>query len=152
MTRIRAIVGGGLAALALLSGCASAVGGVGSPPEPPGPTYHYLEASDYEYTLEISCFCPNSGVPIRITVEHGSGVRGVYLATTRDGAVAGELSPEYTWITLNDVIGAANDHSAEQVYVSWPSGQQWPDSVGVDPELNTLDEEYGYRVYDVDLG
>ena len=35
--------------------------------------------------------------------------------------------------------------------MTWPPCQPWPDYVSVDPEEDTLDEEYGYGVSDVVL-
>jgi hypothetical protein len=142
-----------VAALAvLLGGCREASVGAGSGPRtPPGPTYPYVELADYRYTLAIYCFCPNAGVPIRVTVKGGAAVGGVYLAA-RDTVTLGEQSDDVTWLTLNDVIAAANDHRAYRVTVDWPKAQQWPDRVSVDPERDTVDEEYAYTVSDVDIG
>ena len=142
MRRIRRVLA--LVALAgLVAGCSDVSPGVGSgPTDPPAPRYPYVELAEYEFTLEIHCFCPSSGTPIRVTVEDGVAVDGVYLDS-------GERSEDYTWLTLNDVIASANDTEAYSVSVSWPPCQQWPDHVSVDPERNTIDEEYGYSVADV---
>lgn len=149
MWGIRSALIASVAAVGLLGGCAQVTGGTGS--GPPAPTYPFLEAADYAYTLQIRCFCGNDGVPIEVTVEDGRAVSGIYLEDAYNGVEAGEPAAERTWLTLNDVIAAANDTEAFSVGVDWPEGQRWPNRVSVDPQENTIDEEYGYLVSDVVL-
>ena len=53
-------------------------------------------------------------------------------------------------MTINDVIDTANDTGADTVKVRWPAGQDHPTSVWVDRDTNTIDEEIGYTIRDVD--
>ncbi len=112
------------------------------------PTYAPL---DYTYTLRIACFCADTGTPIRITVADGRVVDALY-AKSGPGHHGGDRAPGLWRVTLNDVIAAANDTSAAKVEVTWPSGQDYPDSVFVDPDALTMDEEIGYTVSQVSVG
>jgi hypothetical protein len=148
------------AALMATAGCGQVTPGAGTGPgshSGPGPSptqasppYPFLEDRDYEYTLEIRCLCPAGGDPFRVRVKEGVAVSAVYLTGT-PSRPAGESPSGWWWLTLNDIITAANDTEADEVTVEWPRGQQWPDRVGVNPDLNTLDEERAYVVSEVDL-
>jgi hypothetical protein len=151
-----------LACLALTScgddsapGTATDPGGSASTSSSPTPTaeptvgsYPSFGPQDYSYTLSVSCFCADAGAPIRITVEGGDVTDAVYLGGGR-GVQAGDTVDDYRWLTINDVIDAANDTEAYSVNVTWPSGQDYPKSVYVDQQKLTIDEEVGYDVSDV---
>jgi hypothetical protein len=120
--------------------------------EPTVGTYPEFEPADYSYTLSVSCFCADAGAPIRVTVEHGDVTGAVYQGGGRGGVEAGDPAEEYRWLTINDVIAAANDTEAASVNVTWPDGQDYPSSVYVDQDRNMADEEVGYDVSDVSVG
>lgn len=111
-------------------------------------TYPPFEPEDYTYTLVVACFCPGGGTPVDVTVRDGEVVDAVYDGDGR-GAEAGTPADEFMWLTINDVIDAANDTEAASVQVEWPTGQDYPTSVHVDEDLNTVDEERGYEISDV---
>jgi hypothetical protein len=115
-------------------------------------TYPTFEAEDYAYTLQVSCFCPDAGVPIRVTVADGEISEAVYAekgATFREG----DAAPEYWELSINDIIDELNAATdAENVQVEWPGGQDYPTSVSIDQSSKIADEEIGYTISSVDLG
>jgi predicted small lipoprotein YifL len=122
--------------------------------EPTVGTYPSFEPADYSYTLGITCFCPDAGTPIRVTVVDDQVSDAVLAAdgTGRGGGKQGDPAPEYTWMTINDIIQAANDTEAASVDVDWPAGQDYPNSVYVDHSTNVADEENGYSISEVAVG
>lgn len=46
--------------------------------EPTVGTYPDFAPEDYAYTLVVSCFCPDAGTPVRVTVVDGEAVEAVY--------------------------------------------------------------------------
>jgi len=145
----------------LLAGCAS---GAGPAPEALEPTTSATESSspspnvgtypgypydDYAYTLSISCFCPDAGVPYRITVRDDEVVQVAYVRRTRGHAAGDPVKDRWLHVTMDDIIDAANETEAAQVKVAWPSGQDHPESVWVDRDKLMVDEEIGYSVSDV---
>ncbi|WP_183095541.1 DUF6174 domain-containing protein [Nocardioides stalactiti] len=120
------------------------------PTDPPTVgTYPDLEAGDYTFTLEQQCFCPLTG-PTRITVEDGVVTEAV-LAEGGHGLPKGSDAPQYLRVTINDVIARANDTDAASVDVTWPDGQDWPDSVAVDQIEMATDDEITYVISDVQI-
>lgn len=120
------------------------------PEDPEDPTG--FGPTDYAYTLTLACYCPDAGVPIRVTVADDEVVSAVYARSGgRAGAVAGEDVPLDRVVTLDEVIEAASTPDAYRVEVDWPEGQDHPDSVSVDLSKRTVDEEIGYLVADVEV-
>ena len=119
--------------------------------EPTVGTYPDFAPDDYTYTLVTSCFCPDAGAPVRVTVVAGDAVEAVYLEDGR-GVKKGDPAPEYRRLTIDEVIEAANDTEAAMVKVKWPAGQDYPSSVYVDQDELMVDEEVGYLVSDVVVG
>jgi Family of unknown function (DUF6174) len=117
-------------------------------PEPGSlPDFPY---QDYEYTLEMRCFCANIDQAYRITVT-GAEVSSVKWATKGDGHVVGEeLADDYLRLTIQDIIDRGNDPRAAQVDVTWPAGQEYPTSVYIDKDKMTADEEVTYVISEVD--
>lgn len=111
-------------------------------------TYPDFAPDDYTYTLAVSCFCPDAGEPVRVTVVAGEAVEAVYLEDGR-AVTKGDQAPEYRRLTIDEVIEAANDTEADLVKVRWPEGQDYPTSVYVDQDEMMVDEEIGYAVSDV---
>lgn len=118
-------------------------------PEPDEGDYPAFEPENYSYTLRVSCFCPDAGVPVRVTVEDGIVSEAVYAKSGR-GFDKGDPVPESRARTINDIIAAANDPDAESVDVDWPEGQEYPSEVYIDESSRIADEEVGYVIADVD--
>lgn len=143
-----------LGAVLAMTGCATtgtdAVGDDLATPRPH--TEHerwpVYDVQDYSYTLRISCFCPDRGVPVVVTVRDGIATDAVYAARGR-GHAAGDGAGDWMRVTINDVIDAANTEHAYQKRVRWPDGQDYPSSVWVDRDANAADEEIGYSIRDV---
>jgi hypothetical protein len=148
-----------------LAGCSQAghanVDGTGGTPEAtprgtpdPHPTaapWPAYDVDDYTYTLRTTCFCGDRGVPVIVTVRDGTPTDAVYAHKGR-GHAAGDPAGDWMWVTINDVIDAANTKDAYQVRVAWPKGQNYPTSVWVDRDANTADEEIGYAIRHVTPG
>lgn len=108
--------------------------------------------TDYSYTLTLTCYCPDAGVPIRVTVADDEVVSAVYARSGgRGGAEAGQDVPLARVVTLDEVIAAASTPDAHRIEVDWPEGQDHPDSVSVDLSERVVDEEIGYLVADVEV-
>ncbi|WP_372729794.1 DUF6174 domain-containing protein [Nocardioides sp.] len=107
--------------------------------------YPSYAPTDYSYTLSVSCFCLDAGVPIRIRVEDGEVTRAVYARGGR-GVQKGADADEFRRITINDVIDAANDPRAEKVQVEWPEGQDHPTRVSIDRSEMVADDEITYEI------
>jgi hypothetical protein len=121
----------------------------GTPSDPPTVgTYPDFEPQDYAYTLLVSCYCPDAGVPIRVTVANGEA-EGVY-AQKGSGFAKGDPVPEVRAQSINDIISALNGATkAESVTVEWPEGQDYPSDVYIDESSRIADEEIGYTISDV---
>jgi hypothetical protein len=121
---------------------------------PTSGTYPHYEPADYGFDLVVSCFCAGANTPIRVTVLHAKVVGAVYLgdSTGRGTEHAGDTADKHYWLTINDVIDAANDTTAQKVKVDWPDGQGYPSSVYVDPSRRIADDEIGYAVSNVQPG
>ncbi len=108
--------------------------------------------TDYSYTLTLTCYCPDAGVPIRVTVADDEVVSALYArGGGRSGVVAGDPVPLSRVVTIDEVIAAAETPDAHRVEVDWPEGQDHPSSVAVDPSERAVDEEFGYLVDDVEV-
>ncbi len=70
-------------------------------------TYPDFEPTDYEYTLLVSCYCPDAGVPIRVTVSDGKA-DGPCTPQKGSGFAKGDPVPDYRAQSINDVITALN--------------------------------------------
>jgi hypothetical protein len=156
LTRTRLAPLAVLALVAGLSGCTGNDGpSIASDPsvsvtptaEPTVGTYPAYPYDDYTFTVSVGCFCPDAGQPIRITVVDGEATAAEWVR--EKGHQEGPVPDYWAKLTLATVIEATNDTEAAQVDVKWPSGQDYPDSVWVDRELNMADEEIGYTVTDV---
>jgi len=122
--------------------------------EPTVGTYPPFEPDDYRFHLVVSCFCLGAGVPIKVTVADTDVVGAVYAADDhgRSGVNKGDPADKSFWVTINDIIDAANDTEAASVEVEWPPGQDYPSSVYVDKDEKMVDEEIGYGVSNVKVG
>jgi len=114
-------------------------------------TYPDFEPQDYAYTLLVTCYCPDAGVPIRVTVSDGEA-EGVY-AEKGSGFAKGDPVPDHRAQSINDIIAELNAATeAEQVTVEWPEGQDYPSEVYIDESSRIADEEIGYTISDVVVG
>ncbi len=126
------------------------------PTEPPAApptvgTYPEFAPEDYTFELVTTCFCPDAGAPMLMTVVDGEVTEAVYTRAGR-GLPDGTPVPRGRWRTIDEVIAAANDTDAEKVEVDWPAGQDYPSSVSVDTSTRIADEEVAYTVSDVVVG
>ena len=150
-----------LAAVLVMPGCGStdrpdsasdpAPGAAGSSTaEPTVGSYPSYLPEDYAYTQHVACFCPDAQAGVRVEVRDGKVTAAVY---TRSGGGhhQGDPAATFRWLTINDIIAAANDTSAARVDVTWPDGQDYPTEVYVDRSETAVDEEVGYRVSDVEV-
>lgn len=106
--------------------------------------YPEFEAADYVYRLRVLCFCPQVGT-VEVTVADGA----VTDAVIAGGPRKGQAAPEFTRLTINEVIAKANDPAAAKVQVEWPDGQDHPTSVQIDRIANAVDDEVTYAIKDV---
>jgi hypothetical protein len=92
-----------------------------------------------------------AGVPVEVTVADSEVVGAVYSVddSGRGEVQAGDPADHRFWMTINQVIDAANDTEADKVRVDWPAGQDYPNSVYVDSEKNMADDEIGYTIANV---
>jgi hypothetical protein len=157
-TRTARLVAAGLLTALALSGCGGDEADTANDPEPRETatptvgTYPEFEPQDYRYTLVVSCFCPDAGVPVRVTVEGGEVTEAVY-ARAVAGMKKGDPAPEHRELTINDVIAEINAATeAESVRVEWPEGQDHPDQVYIDQSRRIADEEIGYTISAVQVG
>lgn len=115
-------------------------------------TYPDFEPTDYAFTLRVTCFCPDAGVPVRVTVVDDAVASAVYAKGT-DGFDKGATAPDYRALTIDDIIDEVNAATgAESVQVEWPEGQDYPSEVSIDQSSQIADEEIGYRISDVEAG
>ena len=160
-TREARVLAAGLLAALALSGCGgddTATDPGGGDPAGGSPThtptigsYPEFEPDDYGYTLLVTCFCPDAGVPMRVTVEDGEVAEAVYAQGGR-GFERGEAVPDHRTRTINDIIDEVNGATdAASVQVEWPPGQEWPSEVWIDRSKRMVDEEIGYSISDVDV-
>jgi hypothetical protein len=124
-----------------------------TPAEGPYPEY---PPSDYRFLLAVSCFCPDAGTPIAVTVEDDRVVDAVLAAdgTGRGGGKKGDRAPDYLWRSIDDIIAEANRAEAgdaAEVRVRWSTGIEppYPTEVYIDQSRQMADEEVGYRISDV---
>jgi len=114
--------------------------------------YPSYRPTDYRFTLTVSCFCPDAGVPVRVTVEDGSVTAAVY-AENGPGVHRGDPAPKHRALTIDDVIDRLNAATeAETVRVDWPEGQDYPSEVWIDESSRIADEEIGYTLTEVEVG
>jgi hypothetical protein len=143
----------------LLAGCGADEPRSASDPTPTaGPTeaspYPGFDPTDYTYVLVTTCFCPDAGTPIAITVVDDEVAHAVLAAdgTGRGGGEKGDPAPDYLRRTIDDVIDAANAAVADgavRVDVRWPEGQDHPDSVVVEGREDVADDGVGYAISEV---
>ena len=115
-------------------------------------SYPSFAPTDYRFTLRVTCFCPDAGVPVRVTVLDGEVSSAVYDQRSA-GFDRGEAAPDYRALTINQVIDELNAAvDAESVRVEWPEGQDYPSMVSIDRSARIADEEIGYRISDVEVG
>ena len=112
----------------------------------PAPTYPTFAAQDYSYHLEVLCFCPQPGT-VEVVVQDGE----VAEATVVDGPQAGTGAPEFTELTINDILEQAHAPGIAKTKIDWPEGQAHPDSVMIDRIAQGVDDEVTYTIKDVQV-
>jgi len=147
--------------LALAAGPLTACSGDDEPDAEPGPgsgspssterastgEFDPVALEDYTYTLERTCQCPDFGT-VMVTVEGGEAT-GAEFQENVPGAEPGDPAPEDYWLSINDLLAEANDPEADDVAVAWPEEQEWPTTIYVDYDQKAEDDEFFYRVSDV---
>lgn len=131
----------------------------GSPSSEPAPTSAPDDGgfapSSYSYTLQVSCYCPYAAVPVRVTVEGDTVVDAVFeRGGGRGGAVRGEQAPELLRLSVEDVLGQAEEAEAagaHEVTVEWPEDSEHPTEVFIDRNELAVDEEVGYSLSDLEV-
>lgn len=116
---------------------------------PTGPPWPEFSAADYSFVYSRSCYCPDGGVRIKVTVVDDEPVEAVYAEAGRGVETGDPATGEWQLITIDDVIAHANTEDAAEVSVEWPAGQDYPDSVWVDRDEMASDEELGYEIHRV---
>ncbi|MEO5852562.1 MAG: DUF6174 domain-containing protein [Nocardioides sp.] len=116
------------------------------PPIGDHPAYPY---ADYAYVLEVQCFCPTFGQPVRVTVTDGEVTGATWTHKAPDHAKGDETDLEWLRLSINDVLTEAADPSYDDVEVTWPAGQDHPDSVAIDRLKMAIDDEVTYLLSDV---
>jgi hypothetical protein len=110
------------------------------------PAYPY---ADYSYDLEVQCFCPVMGQPIRVTVTGGEVTDAVF-TTKADGVARGaQATEEWLRLSIDDVLREAADPSYDKVDVTWPEGTDHPEKVAIDRMENAIDDEVTYVISNV---
>lgn len=121
-----------------------------SPPDDGG-----FAPSSYSYTLQVSCYCPYAAVPVRVTVEDDTVVDAVFeRGGGRGGAVRGEQAPELLRLSIEDVLGQADEAQeagAHEVTVEWPEDSEHPTEVYIDRNELAVDEEVGYALSELEV-
>jgi hypothetical protein len=118
--------------------------------------YPDFEPTDYTFVLATSCFCPDAGTPIAITVVDDEVTTAVLArdGTGRGGGKKGDPAADYLWRTIDDIIdevNAAKAGGAAVVRLTWSVGEPYPypTDVFIDQDSNMADEEVGYTISDV---
>jgi hypothetical protein len=101
---------------------------------------------NYSYEMVRRCFCADGGVPLIITVDHGTVTDAVYARPAPGHAAGDQASERWLRLTINDIIDRANDTSPAQVKVRWPLGQKYPSSVSIDLIKNAADDEVQFEI------
>ncbi len=110
--------------------------------------YPAFGESDYTYVLEQICYCPLTG-PVRVTVEDGEVTEAVTV-TRAPGTPKGSDAPDYQRLTIDDIIGFANDPEVASADVTWPDDSDWPTSVAIDHIERAVDDEVTYLIRKVE--
>lgn len=116
----------------------------------PGEYPVYAE-TDYAFTVSRGCFCPDAGVPIRVTVVDGEVVEAVYVGGGgRAGVEPGQTALGSGPPPLAELVERANDPDVALVEVTWPEGQDWPTEIFLDLDERAMDEEQRWVISDVE--
>ena len=113
-------------------------------PSPGATGYRTFGADDYTYRLEVLCFCPQVGT-VEVVVRDGA----VAEATVVDGPRAGTPAPEFTRLTIDDILARAHEPSVAKSTIAWPDDADHPRSVMIDRIAQGVDDEVTYTIEDV---
>ena len=106
--------------------------------------------ADYSYDLEVQCFCPSFGQPVRVTVQDGEVASAVWTKKGPGHARGAEATEEWVRLSINEVLSEAADPRWDAVEVTWPAGQDHPDRVAIDRVENAVDDEVTYLLRNVE--
>ena len=105
----------------------------------------------YQYVARRSCEClPEVGMPIIVEVQNGAVVSAVYEADLMPVS-AEVLGLQYTIDDLFGVIQDAVDEGAYRIDVTYNGDRGYPETIGIDYEMNIADEEFYLDVRNFEL-
>lgn len=107
------------------------------------------QIDDYQYVVEIGCFCPPEVIQPAVVVVRDDTVASVtYVADSQPAPDwAAERFP--TVDGLFDVIQQAINREAVELQVSYDRTYSYPRTISVDFRRNTADDETAYRARDL---
>jgi len=91
---------------------------------------------DYSFRLTVSCYCPDAGTPVIVTVRDGR-VRGA----GRFAKTLGTIPRQFTRIS-----GALNARGAGESVVRYDRFRGYPRSARLNPAKRVIDEEISWTV------
>lgn len=149
-------------AVTLLAGCGSATEVDATDTTSPSPTasptpsatpsigdHPAYPVADYTYDLEVQCFCPAVGQPVRVTVADGAVVDAVWTKNGQGHAKGDAATEEWLRLSINDILTEAADPKWDEVEMDWPAGLDHPDRVSIDRMKNAMDDEVTYLLTNV---
>ncbi len=108
-----------------------------------------LAYADYDFRLQISCFCPPEITqPVRVAVRDDVIASLTYVVTD-DPVPAQHRGVFLTVDGLFDRIQDAIDGGADSITVVFDPELFYPTSIAIDYELQTADEEIAYEARDL---
>lgn len=142
MTRIPAI--SAVLAAAALSGCADPTG-------PAAALAHHRDLwnaqalADYEFVLRRACFCLSEALePVQVRVEAGAVAAVIDTLGQPVDSLHAALFYTITIDSLFGVVEHAIDVHAHQISVHYHPQFGYPESIFIDYDAATADEEMGY--------
>lgn len=131
-------------AMAVLMAWAGCRENAAAPPAPltPWELWQSLALHDYTIDQRRSCFCPNAGEVVRITV------RADTIADVRrlsDGSIM--TDPFYR--TVDSLFGIIRSASGDSLVVRYNDEYGYPEFLDVNPQLHPVDGGYLYETFNL---
>ena len=128
---------------------ASASSTPSSPPTPssvplPDPTYQgrTFSLKNYDYTYDVKCNCPSRGL---ITAEVRNGELTKAIAANGDDVTS---KGGFDLLTIAEMLRVGNEAvEGTKTTVDWPATQDYPNSINLDADPNTTDNEVTYSIH-----
>lgn len=113
-----------------------------SPPDGSRDRWRSAGSDDYSFTLRLQCYCPTFGDQ-RVTVVDDQVMRVEALGGD------GSRPLERFELTIDDLFNLIEQpDDAASVRAEYDSEYGYPTEIEVDPEANSIDDEYTYFVSD----